>query len=63
MVIIPAYTRLDSGITWQMRERLSLSVFGQNLLRERHLEFEDTFGSLQSGAITRSGYAKLTWRF
>jgi iron complex outermembrane recepter protein len=63
LVVIPAYTRLDSGVTWQLRERLSLSVLGQNLLRDRHLEFEDVFGSLQSGEIKRSGYAKLTWRF
>jgi iron complex outermembrane recepter protein len=63
MVVIPGYTRLDSGVTWQLREHLSLSVVGQNLLRERHLEFEDVFGSLQSGEIKRSGYAKLTWRF
>jgi hypothetical protein len=38
-------------------------VVGQNLLRDDHLEFEDIFGSLQSGQIKRSAYAKVTWQF
>jgi iron complex outermembrane recepter protein len=62
-VTIPAYTRLDTGLTWQLRESVTLNVVGQNLLRDRHLEFIDINGSLQSGQIKRSGYAKLTWRF
>jgi iron complex outermembrane receptor protein len=62
-VKIPSYTRLDSGLTWKLGERLSLSVVGQNLLQDRHLEFEDSGGSMQSGLIKRSAYAKLTWQF
>jgi iron complex outermembrane receptor protein len=61
--VIPAYTRLDTGLTWKAREKLSISVFGQNLLKDYHIEFEDKFGSMQSGQIKRSGYAKITWRF
>jgi iron complex outermembrane recepter protein len=61
--VIPPYTRLDTGLTWSPRERVSISVVGQNLLRDHHPEFEDVFGSLQSGQIKRSGYAKLTWHF
>jgi iron complex outermembrane receptor protein len=62
-VNIPSYTRLDSGLTWKLGEGLSLSVVGQNLLKDRHLEFEDAGGSMQSGLVKRSAYAKLTWQF
>lgn len=60
---IPAYTRLDSGLAWKASERFSLSLVGQNLLRDHHLEFEDIFGSLQSGQMKRSVYGRLIWKF
>jgi iron complex outermembrane receptor protein len=60
---IPSYTRLDSGLTWKAWEGITFSVVGQNLLKDHHMEFEDVNGSMQSGQIKRSGYAKLTWRF
>jgi len=60
---IAGYTRLDTGLTWKARERFSVSVVGQNLLKDHHVEFEDFFGSMQSGQITRSAYAKIAWRF
>jgi iron complex outermembrane receptor protein len=60
---IPAYTRLDTGLTWKPLEKVSISVVGQNLLRDHHLEFEDIFGSMQSGQIKRSAYAKIVWQF
>ena len=62
-VRIPSYTRIDSGLTWKPQERFSFSVVGQNLLKDQHLEFEDMFGSMQSGLIKRSAYVRLTWRF
>ncbi len=60
---IPGYTRLDTGLTWKAKDGFSLSFVGQNLLQKQHVEFEDIFGSMQSGEIKRSGYIKLTWRF
>ncbi|MGB2624289.1 MAG: TonB-dependent receptor [Candidatus Acidiferrum sp.] len=60
---IPGYTRLDTGLTWKALEGVSLSVVGQNLLKDNHVEFEDFFGSMQSDEIKRSAYVKLTWRF
>jgi iron complex outermembrane receptor protein len=62
-VKIPSYTRLDAGLTWKLGERFSLSVVGQNLLKDHHMEFEDLNGSMQSGQIKRSAYAKITWQF
>jgi len=60
---IPAYTRVDTGLTWKPRENFSIGVFGQNLLKDHHFEFEDINGALQTGQIKRSGYAQISWRF
>jgi iron complex outermembrane recepter protein len=62
-VRIPGYVRLDTGLSWSPWESVTLSVFGQNLVKEQHLEFDDIFGSMQSGQMRRSAYAKLAWRF
>ena len=42
--VVPSYTRLDTGITWQAGEKLSFSVFGQNLLQDERLEYVDIVG-------------------
>jgi outer membrane receptor for monomeric catechols len=60
---VASYTRLDAQLTWRLRESLSLSVVGQNLLRDHHVEFNDAFQSVNSSQVKRSGYAKLTWQF
>jgi iron complex outermembrane receptor protein len=61
---VPSYTRLDSNLIWKLRENFSLGIYGQNLLRDRHLEFFDPdSSSTRSTLIRRSAYAKLTWRF
>jgi iron complex outermembrane receptor protein len=62
-VRIPGITRVDTRLTWKAFEHVTLSVVGQNLLKNEHVEFEDFFGSMQSSEIKRSGYAKLTWLF
>jgi iron complex outermembrane recepter protein len=61
-VNVPSYTRLDTGLTWKLRKGFSLTVVGQNLLKDHHMEFEDVNGSMQSSQIKRSAYAKLTWQ-
>ena len=61
-VRIPAYTRVDTGMTWKLQEDWSLRVVGQNLARDHHLEFDDIFGAMQSSQIKRSAYLQLTWR-
>ena len=60
---VPSYTRLDTGLSWALGERIGLSLVGQNLLRDRHEEFVDTTGSTMSTLIKRSAYAKVEWRF
>jgi iron complex outermembrane recepter protein len=60
---VPSYTRLDTGLTWRWTEGLAMSVVGQNLVKDRHLEFVDDSGSMRSTLIKRSAYAKFTWQF
>ena len=59
----PAYTRLDTGLTWRWTEALSMTVVGQNLWKDRHLEFVDDTGGVRSTLMKRSAYAKFTWQF
>jgi outer membrane receptor protein involved in Fe transport len=58
---IPSYTRLDTGLTWKWKEGTVFSLVGQNLLKDRHLEYEDVLQSTAGTLIKRSVYAKLTW--
>jgi iron complex outermembrane receptor protein len=60
---IPSYTRLDTRMTWKLRERLSLSIVGQNLLRDHHVESSGPDQIVVSSLVKRSGYAKITWQF
>ena len=57
---LPAYDELDLRLGWQPTTQLELSVVGQNLLRDRHAEF-NTAATRQY--IERSVYGKVTWRF
>jgi iron complex outermembrane receptor protein len=60
---VPSYTRLDTGMTWKIAEKLSLSVVGQNLLHDHHLESNATDQIVVSSMIKRSAYAKFTVQF
>jgi iron complex outermembrane receptor protein len=60
---IPSYTRIDTGLSWRWTESLSMSVVGQNLVKDRHLEFVDSSGVIRSTLIKRTAYAKITWLF
>jgi iron complex outermembrane receptor protein len=59
---IPAYTRVDTGITWHATVKLALSAFGQNLSGQ-HLEMLDSLRSVRSSYIGRAGYGAVTWQF
>jgi iron complex outermembrane receptor protein len=60
---VPAYTRVDTGLSWHWMENVSVSVFGQNLVKDHHLEFIDDNGATRSTLVKRSAYAQITWRF
>jgi hypothetical protein len=42
---------------------VSLSLVGQNLLKDHHLEFIDSTAASRSTEIKRSAYVKITWQF
>ena len=60
---VPSYTRLDANLIWQANERFSISIAGQNLLKDHHLEYNGPNASLQSSQVKRSAYVKLMWQF
>ena len=57
---IGAYSELDLRLAWQANEQLELSLVGQNLLHDHHLEFGTP---ATRGEIERSVYGKAAWRF
>lgn len=60
---IPGTTRLDSQLTWHTGERSQVSVVGQNLLRDHHLEFNDPLQAVNSSLVKRGVLAKFQWWF
>ena len=60
---VPSYTRVDSQLSWELGERMQLSVAGRNLLHDHHVESLDILTLVNSALIKRGAYAKLTWRF
>ena len=60
---VPSYTRLDSNLTWQIAERFSITLAGENLLKDRHLEYTGSDSTVLPSLIKRSVYAKFTWQF
>jgi iron complex outermembrane receptor protein len=60
---IPAYTRLDTQVSWNWRDRGSISLVGQNLLSDHHFEFQDFTQTILANQVKRSGYVQLRWMF
>ena len=60
---VTSYTRIDTQLKWKLAERGDVSLVGQNLLRNDHLESMDALTLVNSSLIKRSAYAKFTWRF
>ncbi|MEQ1530396.1 MAG: TonB-dependent receptor, partial [Methylococcales bacterium] len=59
---IGGYVSLDARIAWQALKQVEISVTGQNLLQNQHLEYYDESYALPSG-VPRSIYGKITWHF
>ncbi len=60
---VPSYTRIDTQLRWRFAERGELSLVGQNLLKDTHLESMDQLTVVNSSLMKRSAYAKFTYRF
>jgi hypothetical protein len=60
---IPSYTRVDTSLSWHYREGMSVSFVGQNLVRDRHIEFIQPTAASTSTLIKRSAFVRFTWQF
>jgi iron complex outermembrane recepter protein len=60
---VPSYTRVDTQLNWRWKERFSLSLVGQNLAEDHHIEFIDPVGATRSTEIKRGAYGKVAWTF
>ena len=58
---VPAYMELNARLAWHPTKNLELSVVGQNLLHDYHVEYG--YPDSTQEAIQRSVYGKITWRF
>jgi iron complex outermembrane receptor protein len=61
-VYIPAYVRVDVGMSWHATKNLEFGVWGQNLLDNQHAEFRSVSSTVAT-EIPRSVVGKMTWRF
>jgi len=57
---VPAYAELNARVTWQPTAAVGLSVVGQNLLHDRHAEFQLPAVRRE---IERGVYGSVEWRF
>ena len=57
--VVPAYWQLDTRLAWQATRKLTLSLVGQNLLHEYHVEYG--YQSAERTQIARSVFARFTW--
>jgi iron complex outermembrane receptor protein len=58
---VPGYFELDTRLAWHPTKHLEISVVGQNLLHDQHLEYISPPAPQEE--IVRSIYGKITWQF
>jgi iron complex outermembrane receptor protein len=56
---VDAYLEADTRVAWQVRDQLSLSITGLNLLHDQHLEFVNP--SLPRSEVPRSVTLAAHW--
>jgi len=60
---VPSYTRVDARLGWRLRDNLEASGGVQNLLNNRHLEYDAPDSFVVPSQVKRSVYGKMTFRF
>ena len=60
---IPSYYSLDAHLGWRPTSQVELSIGGQNLLDNKHLEFIPDFINTAPTVVKRTIYGSLTFRF
>jgi iron complex outermembrane recepter protein len=58
---VPSYCEMDARIGWRVTKHLELSLVGQNLLHNHHVEYG--FPNSTQEAIERTVYAKVSYRW
>jgi iron complex outermembrane recepter protein len=56
---LDGFTELDVHLGWHATEHWDLSIVGQNLLHDNHVEFGPVD---KRGALERAAYLQATWR-
>ena len=59
---VPAYVRVDVGVTWRPTPSLELGLWGRNLLDNQHPEYY-SYRTTQRTEIPRSVIGTVTWKF
>jgi hypothetical protein len=57
----PGYTEVNSRLSWRVAP-VEFSLVGENLLRARHLEYNQADGNIHSW-VRRSIYGQVRWAF
>lgn len=58
-----SYVRMDTGLTWHAKPNLDISIWGQNLLDNQHVEFFDSERSVVASEIPRSFFVRVNMTF
>ena len=59
-ILTPGYSELDLRLGWAPIPRLQISVIGQNLLHDQHVEFGSP---AWAQAVERGVFGKAVWGF
>jgi iron complex outermembrane receptor protein len=64
-LFVPAYVSMDLRLAWRPRNNLEMTVVGQNLLQDQHLEFRSSGTELATQAIEvpRGVYGTVTYKY
>jgi len=60
---IPSYVSVDLRLAWRPCKDLEVAIVGQNLLDDRHPEFQSAFIPTERIEMQRGVYGKVTWRY
>jgi iron complex outermembrane recepter protein len=57
-----SHLRADLGLSWRPTPRLEIALWGQDLLKARHNEFEPSVFQAEALSVRRGGYLQVTLR-
>jgi len=60
---IPSYIVVDVRLAWRPFKNFEVAIVGQNLLDDRHPEFQSLFIPIERTEVQHSVYGKVTWRY